>query len=538
MINEILLEQAGVFTKEINELKQAWNSWEKAQVRPQRKTPRIACTGIYNAGKSTLLNALLGTEQFPTGDVPTTKEMAESEYNGAIYIDTPGLNAEQGDDKAALLAYQTADFILFVSSTQNGGISKAEAQWLSRMAEEYTAEGLQRRLIYVLSQSDQVEEEMLPAILSRFESDLEKTLGYVPERVFCIDSITYLDGKAQHQLGLMTHSKIPELRDYLKKRIEAAGAATEEAAQIELAARRKKLLEQLRKMKATCQTEYDKSCGSAKEKLAEIKQAWCDFVHELKEAMPAEHINSYPCGFYLKHPSKGYGDTESEAAARRQLESAIRPTYDSREGELRTHVDDVLRGYRNRLNTGTESMYFKLCSTFTKIFKQYVLTFIEMEIPVSFDCEISATPDLPYNLEYTLEQILKDDVVRYDGYYSLQKYVDMYGQISDLGHTYKRGPFGIEIKVRWFSYSDGNIKHEMEKDMDSVWKGNLKRADRELDTYWQDFRNKLLPQIETRKAELKKQVDDYCKQLETSMDNPALSTALSHLATLEMEVSV
>jgi len=46
--------------------------------RLQAHKPPVAMVyGFYNAGKSTLINALLGDERAPTGDVPTTAEAKE-----------------------------------------------------------------------------------------------------------------------------------------------------------------------------------------------------------------------------------------------------------------------------------------------------------------------------------------------------------------------------------------------------------------------------------------------------------------------------
>jgi len=56
--------------------------------------PTLMVYGTYNAGKSTLLNALFGIEEMAkTGDSPETAEVYEYKYHGYTIYDTPGINA-------------------------------------------------------------------------------------------------------------------------------------------------------------------------------------------------------------------------------------------------------------------------------------------------------------------------------------------------------------------------------------------------------------------------------------------------------------
>ena len=45
--------------------------------------------GAYNAGKSTLINALLGEERAVVGDIPTTDAVHRYDWDGHIMLDTP-----------------------------------------------------------------------------------------------------------------------------------------------------------------------------------------------------------------------------------------------------------------------------------------------------------------------------------------------------------------------------------------------------------------------------------------------------------------
>lgn len=210
-----ILATAGIGAQDIRRLEEAGKTYYRIASQPVHQIPQIVCTGIYNAGKSTLLNALCGEEKFPTGDIPTTKVAAQAEFNGAVYIDTPGLNAETADDREAQAAYESADFILFVANIQNGGISEAESDWLQDLRRRYTADSLKQRLIYVLTHCGQMESEQVAAILDKIQSDLEKMLGFAPEQIFCVDSVTYQRGISGNKTLLVERSNILPLQVHL-----------------------------------------------------------------------------------------------------------------------------------------------------------------------------------------------------------------------------------------------------------------------------------------------------------------------------------
>ncbi len=86
--------------------------------------PTLMIYGAYNAGKSTLLNALFGKEEYAkTGDAPETKEVYEYEYNGYTIYDTPGLNARGEDDIVTTEHLNKSEVVLFVVSN-NGSLEE------------------------------------------------------------------------------------------------------------------------------------------------------------------------------------------------------------------------------------------------------------------------------------------------------------------------------------------------------------------------------------------------------------------------------
>jgi len=85
MIQTDTLKAAEISEQDIRRLVTAWEAFWTAKKQVRHQIPHIVCTGIYNAGKSTLLNALAGKEFFPTGDIPTTKKIAGRVWRRGIH---------------------------------------------------------------------------------------------------------------------------------------------------------------------------------------------------------------------------------------------------------------------------------------------------------------------------------------------------------------------------------------------------------------------------------------------------------------------
>lgn len=101
-------------------------SMEKIQVMKQKtdmifakKNPSIMFYGLYNAGKSTIINAIFGEEIAPTGDVPTTWQIQRIPWNNFEIVDTPGINANNEHTLVADNEICLHDIILFVIDDMN-----------------------------------------------------------------------------------------------------------------------------------------------------------------------------------------------------------------------------------------------------------------------------------------------------------------------------------------------------------------------------------------------------------------------------------
>lgn len=532
------LQAAGISEENIQKLEVAWNEFQRTKGQVRHHMPHIVCTGIYNAGKSTLLNALAGQELFPTGDVPTTKQVAQAEFDGAVYVDTPGLNAQEEDDLETQKAYQSADFILFVSNAQNGGISESESAWLKKLKERYSA--LEQRLICVLTHCTQVDPEQLPGIRDKVCEDFKKAVGFAPNPVICVDSVSYQKGISEDKPRLADQSGIPQLQAFLAEQIADAERLLRQAGELELDALRTSLLALLEQIYRSLGGKYTQAEGARRKQLTKLDAAWEEMEKGLSESMSSVQDKQFDDVFYffLPSPHNSYeSDIKSKWEARQKLESSLRSTYNGRAQALDDTVEKLMWWRRRYCINGMDSVYFSVCDSLNRTYERCVLALQKLGVSVSKTDEISIEADLPSNLTGEVEWGLKDNVVRTGGYYALEKYCDRYASINsytdiEFGRILK----GVSREVTRYSYDVGDAARKMEKDMEEALASNLRRIDGRLVTLCQGFCRKLEPEIAKREEAIQKQIDDY-RALLQSNENDDVKKAMAYLKGLKKEVA-
>ena len=99
----------------------------------QKQKPKVLVYGIYNAGKSTLVNVLCGKEVAEVGDCPTTAKTQPYDAGKYILMDTPGIDAPIEHELEANENMNNCHVILFVVSSKGGFESRKNYERMVEM---------------------------------------------------------------------------------------------------------------------------------------------------------------------------------------------------------------------------------------------------------------------------------------------------------------------------------------------------------------------------------------------------------------------
>ena len=134
---------------------------------------RIMLFGAYNAGKSTLINALTGQAVARVGDIPTTDAVHEYEWNSHLLLDTPGINAPIEHQEVSEKELERADLIIFVVRQEDQDADET-MRWLFKLLKD-------GRPLFLLLNYDNSNPELLAKIrekLAQTLSDAADQYGY------------------------------------------------------------------------------------------------------------------------------------------------------------------------------------------------------------------------------------------------------------------------------------------------------------------------------------------------------------------------
>lgn len=177
--------------------------------------PVIAVWGMMNAGKSYLLNMLTDhykAEYFPTNDVRETAELRRFEGEPYIFLDTPGLDANEADDQVAMDGAAKADVVLFVHQPQ-GELEKIELDFLKLLKESFGVYA-EKNIVLVISKTDAESQDKIEQIEQKVLEQCHLHLGFTPAS-FLISGTRFHRGIQQHKDGLVKASHLQELKQHI-----------------------------------------------------------------------------------------------------------------------------------------------------------------------------------------------------------------------------------------------------------------------------------------------------------------------------------
>lgn len=189
-----------------------------AQFDDKAKMPGISVMvyGIYNAGKSTLINALLGEEAAPTGDVPLTCKVGSYHWNKHTILDTPGVDAPLEHEEVTKAQMMTADAIIFVVNPSGAAEEEKTLKKLVDLLEE------RKKLFLVFNEKNPLSQEDFIRLKNQTRIRLQDfaaargmsgVLQNIP--IMRVNAMRALKGKLSGKMGLVENSGYPELEEAL-----------------------------------------------------------------------------------------------------------------------------------------------------------------------------------------------------------------------------------------------------------------------------------------------------------------------------------
>lgn len=193
--------------------------WETAKKDVIGNQVNVTCVGLYNHGKSTLLNVLVEDFEYKTfqaADVRTTTKNKSVKVGDITYIDTPGLNAQKHDDRRVMDAIRSSDVTLFVHNITTGEFSKKEIEFLDRVKRYWkNPQEFINRTIFVLSRIDTInsEQEIVDG-LNKMQKQIQEIFP-TKAIIVPVSSIRYTKGILENKKILQKKSNINKLKEEL-----------------------------------------------------------------------------------------------------------------------------------------------------------------------------------------------------------------------------------------------------------------------------------------------------------------------------------
>ncbi|EZI30579.1 GTP-binding protein [Pseudomonas extremaustralis 14-3 substr. 14-3b] len=195
----------------------------------------IMVYGVYNAGKSTLINALLGAELAQVADTPETYSIQGYRWGDFEILDTPGIDAPQAHQQVTREQLYGADVVIFVVNPL--GVVEEEAT-LSALLELVERN---KQIFLVLNRKNPLE----PLEAERIKDQLRERLQQMAQArglasvlqaipILEVNARSALKAKLERKANLLQNSGFPKFESELnhffasiEQRQILAGVATE-----------------------------------------------------------------------------------------------------------------------------------------------------------------------------------------------------------------------------------------------------------------------------------------------------------------------
>lgn len=194
---------------------------EKIKTKLLDYHPTIMVYGVFNSGKSTLINALLRSDKAKIADIPTTDSIDKFEWNSYVLYDTPGINAPMEHEKITTEHLIKTDVIFFVLSTSS---EHAESYIYDRLFEIISHN---KPVIVLINDKDElIETDDMADIINVISAQLTNRLKdpRLLPGIIAVNANDALEGYLNDENSLIEGSQIETVERELKDLIVNKGA--------------------------------------------------------------------------------------------------------------------------------------------------------------------------------------------------------------------------------------------------------------------------------------------------------------------------
>ncbi|MDO5357272.1 MAG: 50S ribosome-binding GTPase [Conchiformibius sp.] len=188
----------------------------------QKADAHIMVYGVYNAGKSTLINALLGQEQAEIDDVPKTDSVTAYRWGQYDILDTPGVDAPIEHQKITDGEMLKADAVIFVVNPVGAA---EEKNTLSKLLELVQA---RKQVFLVFNEKQTLEMEDFQRLKDQTQQRLQdlaaaKGLNNVLKDIpiVRVNAKSAFKGKTENKSKLLEKSGFPEFEKRLNEFLQS-----------------------------------------------------------------------------------------------------------------------------------------------------------------------------------------------------------------------------------------------------------------------------------------------------------------------------
>ncbi len=256
------------------------------EINDDSKKILIINAGSMDHGKTSLFNSLLDKDAFKADDIRTTVISQSEHWFGDVWlVDTPGLNAEEEDDREAYAAYQRANLIVFVHTAKIGELHRAEINAINNIKSFFEDKKFfWDHFCLVMTFLDADSEDNVNSILNKSLEDIKKHCGGNNFKTFVVSNSRYKKGSAENKKVLIAKSGILQFRDYLKHSLPKWRSENNYF-------RGQRIDREKKKISALLLSERENVQFSIDQTVARLKKQQQDFIYRLESVVDEYNSN-------------------------------------------------------------------------------------------------------------------------------------------------------------------------------------------------------------------------------------------------------